>query len=99
MAYDIILAPVAIEDLKRLRASDRTAVKDAIERHLRHEPMKVSKTRIKLLRGVSKPQYRLRVAEIRVFYDVAVAEGQVNVLAIVAKAEAEEWLRQFGEKE
>src|SRR5438105_12885233 len=31
------------------------------------KPRKVSKSRIKCLRGLSKPQYRLRVGEIRVF--------------------------------
>jgi mRNA-degrading endonuclease RelE of RelBE toxin-antitoxin system len=50
----------------------------------------VSKSRIKRLRGVTRPQYRLRVDEIRVFYDVVGTD--VEVLAIVAKSEAEQWL-------
>ena len=37
-------------------------------------------------------QYRLRVDEIRVFYDVT--ETTVEVLAIVGKAEAQAWLDQ-----
>jgi mRNA-degrading endonuclease RelE of RelBE toxin-antitoxin system len=45
---------------------------------------------------LSKPQYRLRVGEIRVFYDVA--GDTVEVLAIVAKSEAESWLVQFGKR-
>jgi mRNA-degrading endonuclease RelE of RelBE toxin-antitoxin system len=62
--------------------------------HLRHEPTKVSKSRIKRLRELTHPQYRLRVDELRVFYDV---EGdEVQVLAIVAKSGAAEWLRQVG---
>jgi mRNA-degrading endonuclease RelE of RelBE toxin-antitoxin system len=60
--------------------------------HLRHEPTKVSKSRIKRLRGLDQPQYRLRVDEIRVFYDVT--ETSVEVLAIVSKAEAQDWLDQ-----
>ncbi len=52
---------------------------------------------IKRLRGLSRPQYRLRVGEVRVFYDVA--EDTVEVLAVVAKSEAEEWLAQFGSPE
>jgi mRNA-degrading endonuclease RelE of RelBE toxin-antitoxin system len=45
--------------------------------------------------GVRKSsQYRLRVDEIRVFYDVAGSE--VEVLAIVLKSEAEQWLEKFG---
>jgi mRNA interferase RelE/StbE len=57
---------------------------------LRHEPTKVSKSRIKRLRGLERPQYRLRVDEVRVFYDVT--ETAVEVLAIVSKAEAQKWL-------
>src|SRR4030095_9936705 len=45
-------------------------VEDLRERHLRYEPTRVSKSRIKRLRGLSQPQYRRRVGEVRVFYDV-----------------------------
>jgi len=72
-------------------------VKDALETHLRHEPAKVSKSRIKRLRGLSRPQYRLRVDEIRVFYDIT--GTNVEVLAIVQKSEAQKWLAQFGKPE
>lgn len=72
----------------------RTTVRDALEIHLRHEPTKVSKSRIKKLRGLSHPQYRLRVENLRVFYDVVGTE--VHVLAVIAKSQAEEWLLQSG---
>jgi mRNA-degrading endonuclease RelE of RelBE toxin-antitoxin system len=65
-----------------------------MERHLRHEPTRVSKSRIKRLRGLSQPQYRLRVGEVRVFYDVT--REAVEVLAIVTKAEAARWLDSHG---
>jgi mRNA interferase RelE/StbE len=94
MRYDIILAPEAIEDLSRLKAQHRAAVKAALEVHLRHEPSKTSRSRIKRLRGLSRPHYRLRVGDFRVFYDVV--DGAVEVLAIVPKAEASAWLNQFG---
>ena len=65
---------------------------------LRHLPStKTSRSRIKRLRGLSRPQYRLRVEEVRVFYDVS--SSTVEVLAIVAKSEAETWLAQFGRPE
>jgi mRNA interferase RelE/StbE len=48
-------------------------------------------------RGLLRPQYRLRVGEIRVFYDVSGAT--VEILAIVAKSEAESWLAQFADPE
>ena len=75
------LAGPAIEDFRTLKANVRSSVRDALEMHLRHEPMKTSRSRIKRLRGLARPQYRLRVGEVRVFYDVS-AES-VEVLAIV----------------
>jgi mRNA-degrading endonuclease RelE of RelBE toxin-antitoxin system len=94
LRFSIVLAPEAVADLRILKANLRAAVRKALEEHLRHEPEKVSKSRIKRLRGLSKPQYRLRVGEIRIFYDVT---GEtVEVLAIVTKSEAESWLARFG---
>jgi mRNA interferase RelE/StbE len=97
MRFSIVLAPEAVEDLRGLKANLWAAVKDALETHLRHEPTKTSRSRIKRLRGVSRPQYRLRVEEVRVFYDVS--GSIVEILAIVAKSEAESWLAQFGNPE
>jgi mRNA-degrading endonuclease RelE of RelBE toxin-antitoxin system len=83
MHFEIILAPGAATTYKKLSASASAEVRDALESHLRHQPTKTSKSRIKRLRGMSQPQYRLRVGELRVFYDVD--PGQVQVLAIVTK--------------
>ena len=94
MPFAIVLAPEAVEDLKGLKANVRAEVRAAIERHLRHEPRKTGRSRIKRLRGVSRPQFRLRVGEVRVFYDIS--DRTVEVLAIVRKSEAESWLAQFG---
>ena len=96
MKYEIILAPEAIQDFKRLSARDRSVVKETIEEHLRYEPQRISKSRIKRLRGVNRPQYRLRIGEIRVFYDVV--EATVEVLAIIPKSKAAEWLEKMGGK-
>jgi hypothetical protein len=43
------------------------------------------------------PRYRLRVGEIRVFYDIS--GTTVEILAIVAKSEADTWLAQFANLE
>lgn len=95
MRFEIIVAPEAADNFRRLTtARIRAEVRDGIEEHLRHEPMKVSKSRIKRLRGVRKPQYRLRIDEVRVFYDVL--DGEVHVLAIIPKSEAAEWLKEWG---
>jgi mRNA interferase RelE/StbE len=97
MPYDIILAPEAVADLQGLKANTRATVRDALELFLRYEPTKESKSRIKRLRGMARPHYRLRVGEIRVFYDIT--EATVEVLAIVDKADAEAWLDQEGERD
>ena len=94
MSFGVILAPEAAKSLRRLQAHIRSDVKDALAVHLRHEPTKVSKSRIKRLRGLSQPQFRLRVGDIRVFYDVT--ETAVEVLAIVEKDEAQAWLDEEG---
>ena len=95
MKYAIILAPEAIEDLRRLKAPIRSQVKEGIEIHLRHEPLKESKSRIKRLRGIQRPGYRLRIGEIRVFYDVS--QDTVEILAVVPKSKASDWLERLGE--
>lgn len=94
MRHEIILAPEAVEDLGRLSARDRSSIRDALERHLRFEPGKESRSGIKRLRGISRPQYRLRVGDFRVFYDVG--EGAVEILAIVPKSQVEDWLKDVG---
>jgi mRNA interferase RelE/StbE len=95
MKYQIILAPEAVQDLKSLDANDRAKVKDLIEKHLRHTPTKTSKSRIKKLRGLRHPQYRLRIDEIRVFYDIE--KRTVQILAIIPKSRAVQWLEEVGE--
>ncbi len=99
MPFEIVLAPEAVDDLRRLTANVRAIARTALETHLRHEPRKTSRSRsrIKRLRGLLRPQYRLRVDDVRVFYDVS--GTTVEVLAIVPKSEAESWLAQFGNPE
>ena len=71
MSFVIVVAPEAVEDLRRLSASARATVRNALETHLRNEPERISRSRIKRLRGLRRPQYRLRVDEVRVFYDLS----------------------------
>src|SRR5947209_3273175 len=96
MPFDVVLAPEAVEDLRQLKAYVRAVVRSALETHLRHQPTKISRSRIKRLRGVLRPQYRLRLDDIRVFYDVS--DTVVEILAIVSKSEAEAWLQKFGDQ-
>src|SRR5262245_58856978 len=94
MRYEVVLAAEAARAFRALPAYNRAEVRDALERHLRNEPTRVSKSRIKRLRGLSQPQYRLRVGEVRVFHDVT--REVVEVLAIVTKAEAARRLGEHG---
>jgi mRNA-degrading endonuclease RelE of RelBE toxin-antitoxin system len=90
MKYELIFAPEALQDLKRLSARDRSNVLDNIERHLRYTPDRISQASIKRLQGISRPQYRLRIGDIRVYYDVI--EQNVEILAIIPKSSAADWL-------
>ena len=95
MRYSVVFSPEAIQDLRRLKVADRSTVKHAIETHLLHEPLKESKSRIKRLRGLRRPGYRLRVGDVRVFYDVS--ERTVEILAIILKSAAISWLESIEE--
>jgi mRNA interferase RelE/StbE len=94
MRYRIIVAPDAVKELRRLPAGERSRVQAAIALHLGHEPTKVSRSRIKRLRGLEQPEYRLRVDDVRVFYDVK--EDEVQVLGVVTKSDAQGWLDREG---
>ena len=54
MRYEVVLAPEAARAYRSLPAYRRAEVRDALERHLRHEPTRVSKSRIKRLRGLTE---------------------------------------------
>ena len=94
MKYEIILSPQARAHFHDLSAYDRATVRGAIDEHLQYHPTAESKSRIKRLRGVRKPQYRLRVDAVRVFYDI---EGDTVILhGIVEKTDAARWLAKEG---
>src|SRR5215216_504440 len=97
MPYEIRLSPEAGEDLQQLRANIRARVRAALQQYLRHQPEHVSESRIKRLRGMAQPQYRLRADDVRVYYNVG--QSIVDILAIVDKQEADAWLNQFGESD
>lgn len=94
VAYRIVFTENAIEDFNFLNARWRAMVRDAIRIHLTHKPTTHSKSRIKRLRDLRQPQFRLRVETIRVFYDVA--DADVVILAIMPKENAMQWLAEHG---
>ncbi len=102
MRYEIIFSPEAADDISKLKASDRAKVLDAIETYLRYEPEKISKSRIKRLREMEQPQYRLRIDNLRVFYDAIYTDdmgSRVEILCIREKSEAMKWLTEYGRRE
>jgi len=90
MDYEIEFAEDALRDFRALDAPIRASIRQALETHLRHQPTKVSKSRIKRLRELRRPQYRLRVDEFRVYYDVE--NAVVTILGVVAKGASCDWL-------
>ena len=68
-----------------LTARERKTVLDAIGRQLLHEPLKETRHR-KPLRPNPIAPWELRVAHLRIFYDVTGAEsGVVRILAVGRK--------------
>ena len=97
MKYEIVLSSEAAQTYKAMGAHQKAEVRKAIELHLRHEPAKISRNRIKRLRGLSRPQYRLRVGEMRIYYDIS--NSTVEALAIIENPKSVEWLEKAGEPE
>jgi mRNA-degrading endonuclease RelE of RelBE toxin-antitoxin system len=85
MAYELLYSEEAVEQMKNLRSFDRTSVLNQIEQVLRVNPALESKARVKLLRQPAPTQYRLRVGEFRVFYDVD--QETVRVIQVLSKEE------------
>jgi mRNA interferase RelE/StbE len=86
MRFEVRYSDEAVEKLKALRAYDRVAIMDQIEQVLMVNPTLESKARVKLLRQPAPTQYRLRVGEFRVFYDVV--QAFVLVIQILSKEES-----------
>jgi mRNA-degrading endonuclease RelE of RelBE toxin-antitoxin system len=90
MPYEIRYSDEAVEQLKGLRAFDRTAILDQVEQVLGVNPTTESKARIKRLREPAPTEYRLRVGDFRVFYDV---DGQaVLVIQVLSKQDSSDFL-------
>ena len=99
MSYEVVIARGAQAQFERLDGRWRSRLKKEMRRHLEHWPKRESKSRIKQLRGLRRPQYRMRVNEMRVFYDVNETLRRVEVLGFVHKAETAAWLDEHGAPE
>jgi mRNA interferase RelE/StbE len=83
--YEIRYASEAVADLRGMRTFDQRNVLTGIELHLLHQPKIVSKSRIRLMLQPFWSQYRLRVGDFRIYYDVNDDERVVNVLRVLVK--------------
>ena len=94
MAYRIVFTENAIDDFNSLDARWQAMVRDAIRVHLSHELTKQSRSRIRRLRDLRHPQFRLMVSGIRVFYDVRGTD--VVIIAMMSKERTIQWLKEHG---
>ena len=91
VAFQVVYSEEAVAQLRKLRAFERTLILDQIEQVLMVNPQVVSKARLKLLRQPAPTQYRLRVSDFRVFYDV---EGTtVRIIQVLGKEDSIGYLR------
>ena len=96
MKYRVVIARIAQDQFNGLDARWRTTIKKGMKDRLETQPRLESKSRIKRLRGLRQPEYRLRVGEFRIFYDVDERLHRVEVLGILPKNAAENWLEEYG---
>ncbi|MGA2497131.1 MAG: type II toxin-antitoxin system RelE/ParE family toxin [Tepidisphaeraceae bacterium] len=83
--YAIQYAREAANDVRGLRPYDRARILSMVEEHLRHDPMRISKSRIKQMLQPFWSQFRLRVDDFRVYYDVDEEQMIVSVLRVIEK--------------
>ncbi len=84
MTYRIRFADTVVEHLRWLDVAERRRVLDAIEVQLSHEPLSETRNR-KPLRPNPVAPWELRVGKLRVFYEVAADDPEVDILAIGKK--------------
>ena len=82
MVYRVDFSPEADDHIASLKAHERARLLDAIARQLAHQPTIQTRHR-KPLRPNPVAQYRLRIGELRVYYDVQEAPENVVVVKAV----------------
>jgi mRNA interferase RelE/StbE len=83
--FRIDVTEQAEHDLDEIRPYYRRQLLDGLEEHLRHAPTQESRARIKRLRLLDSPAYRLRFGDYRVFYDVNDVSAVVTLLRVLSK--------------
>jgi mRNA interferase RelE/StbE len=85
MPLEIQYSTEAAEDISALRAFDRSKIRSAISEHLAQDPTRVSQSRIKEMRQPFWSQFRLRVGDFRVYYDVDDEAQSVRIVRVLRK--------------
>lgn len=94
MPFEVEITAEAEKDLNRIKSFYRAQILDAIEAHLSHTPTFVSRSRIKRLKLLDSPAYRLRINDYRVYYDVDESDQRVTVLRILDKEASLRYLQE-----
>jgi mRNA interferase RelE/StbE len=87
--YKIQYSEEAENDLQSARSFDQKKILEGIETHLRFEPAKESRSRIKKMNQPFWSQYRLRVEDFRVYYDLDEEKGIIGIIRILKKGQRE----------
>ncbi len=85
--YGVEYDPAAVEELQALRRFSQVRVISAVEKHLLDTPTLPKGSTIKKLDPPVLAAFRLRVGDLRVFYDVEEANQTVRIIAIRAKGQ------------
>jgi mRNA-degrading endonuclease RelE of RelBE toxin-antitoxin system len=97
MVYKVEATTIAESDLDAVRPFDRAQILTAVEHILCYTPTQESRSRIKRLRMLDSPGYRLRVGDYRVYYDVEPFTMTVTILRILSKSASAAYLGQQGD--
>jgi mRNA-degrading endonuclease RelE of RelBE toxin-antitoxin system len=82
--YDIEFTDAALADLKWFKKHEQNEIVDGIEANLRYEPTVETRNRSRL-RPNQTAEWKLRLGNFRVYYDVAAAVRIVSIEAIGLK--------------
>lgn len=96
--FEVSFDSDAEEQMKRAPRHVQTEIAKLIEATLEHQPTHESKSRIKRLREIDHPQFRLRVGDWRIYYDVDSDNLVVDILAILPKDQSVEYLERCQQK-
>ncbi len=90
MAFAIEYSEESLNQLRELRAFERSAILGQIRQVLSTSPMQTRKARVKRLRQPAPTEYRLKVGEYRIFYDIV--EDIVDIRQILSKTDSVPYL-------